>query len=114
MIYKIVGREAWRAACRDGTYRGSVDDVRDGFIHFSAAHQLRGTAAKHFRGVTDLLLVAVDEATLGDALIWEKSRDGNLFPHLYDFLPTANAVWEKPLMLDDDDVPVIPEDVAAC
>jgi uncharacterized protein (DUF952 family) len=114
MIFKIVEREAWRAACRDGLYRGSADDVRDGFIHLSAAHQVRGTAAKHFKGVADLLLIAVDETALGNTLVWEKSRGGDLFPHLYDFLPTARALWEKPLTLDGEGVPIIPADVAAC
>jgi uncharacterized protein (DUF952 family) len=113
MIFKIVEREAWRAACRDGIYRGSANDLRDGFIHFSAAHQVRGTAAKHFKGIQDLLLVAVDDAALGPALVWEPSRGGDLFPHLYDFLPTARALWEKPLALDGEGVPVIPEDVPA-
>lgn len=112
MIFKIVEREAWRAACLAGTYAGSADDVRDGFIHFSAAHQLRGTAVKHFKAIANLLLVAVDERALGAALVWEPSRGGDLFPHLYDALPTALAVWEKPLPLDSDGVPVVPGDVA--
>lgn len=113
MIFKIVDRKTWREACCDGIYRGSADDTRDGFIHFSAADQVRGTAAKHFQGIADLLLVAVDEGALGDALVWETSRGGALFPHLYGFLPTTSAIWEKPLALDDEGVPVIPEDVAA-
>lgn len=112
MIFKIVEREEWRAACRTGSYGGSSDDVRDGFIHFSAAHQLRGTAAKHFQGVRDLLLVAVDDAALGAALVWEASRGGDLFPHLYDVLPTELALWEKPLPLGADQVPVLPDEVA--
>lgn len=113
MIFKIVDREEWQTACREGIYRGSAHDVRDGFIHFSAAHQVRETAAKHFRGARDLLLVAVDEMALGDALVWEASRGGDLFPHLYHFFPTARALWERPLTLDGDGIPVIPEDVVA-
>jgi uncharacterized protein (DUF952 family) len=112
MIFKIVDRNAWNTACREGIYRGSVHDVRDGFIHFSAAHQVRATAAKHFKGAQDLLLVAVDETALGDTLVWEASRGGDLFPHLYAFFPTACALWERPLAIDDDGVPIIPEDVA--
>lgn len=114
MIFKIVERDAWRAACRDGFFRGSAHDLRDGFIHFSVAHQVRGTAAKHFKGVVDLLLVAIDDAALGNALVWETARGGELFPHLYEPLPTALARWEKPLELNSEGVPVIPEDVAAC
>lgn len=113
MIFKIVECDAWRSACRDGTYRGSADDLRDGFIHLSAAQQLRGTAAKHFMGIEGLLLVAIDEAALGEALMWEPSRNGEAFPHFYGALPTASALWERPLALDDRGVPVIPEDVAA-
>jgi uncharacterized protein (DUF952 family) len=114
MIFKIVDREAWRTACRDGLFRGSAHDVRDGFIHFSTAQQVCGTAAKHFKGVVDLLLVAIDDAALGSALVWEPARGGELFPHLYEPLPTAYALWEKPLELDGEGVPVIPEDLAAC
>jgi uncharacterized protein (DUF952 family) len=114
MIFKIVEREAWRAACLDGFFRGSAHDLRDGFIHFSAAHQVLGTAVKHFKGIADLLLVAIDDAALGNALVWEPSRGGELFPHLYEPLPTARALWEKPLELDSDGIPLIPKDLAAC
>ncbi|WP_295555669.1 DUF952 domain-containing protein [uncultured Hyphomicrobium sp.] len=112
MIFKIVERKAWREACLKGAYDGSADDARDGFIHFSAAHQVRGTAAKHFKGIDDLLLVAIDESALGAALVWEPSRGGDLFPHLYAALPTSLVLWEKPLDLDDGGVPIVPEDDA--
>jgi uncharacterized protein (DUF952 family) len=111
MIFKIVDRAAWDAACQDGAYRGSADDIRDGFIHLSAAHQVRGTAAKHFKGVADLLLIAFDETALGETLAWEASRGGDLFPHLYGLLTTAHALWTRPLPLDGEGVPIIPEDV---
>lgn len=109
MIFKIVGRSAWAAACRDGVYRGSPDDQRDGFIHFSAPDQVKGTAAKHFRGQADLLLVAFDEKDFGDALKWEPSRGGALFPHLYGTVSTKLALWEKSMPLGEDGVPAIPE-----
>jgi uncharacterized protein (DUF952 family) len=112
MIFKIVDRDAWSSACRAGIYRGSPDDLRDGFIHFSAPAQLSGTAAKHFRGQSDLVLVAFDEIALGDALVWEPSRGGDLFPHLYGTVSTNLAIWEKPLILGEDGVPEIPEDLA--
>lgn len=111
MILKILERDAWRSACRDGHYHGSPDDVRDGFIHFSAPHQVAATAAKYFSGKANHVLIAFDAAALGDALKWEPSRGGDLFPHLYGPLPTALALWERPLELADDGRPVIPEDV---
>jgi uncharacterized protein (DUF952 family) len=82
-IYKICSASAWREAERHGAYRGSADDARDGFIHFSAALQVAATARKHFFGQKALLLIEVDAAALGDALRWERSRNGELFPHLY-------------------------------
>jgi uncharacterized protein (DUF952 family) len=114
MIFKLVAGEEWSAACEEGIFHGSCDDVRDGFIHFSAPHQVRETAARHFKGVHGLLLVACDEAALGAALRWERSRGGDLFPHLYGPLPTALALWSKPLAPGDDGAPDIPADILAC
>jgi uncharacterized protein (DUF952 family) len=82
-IYKICPASAWREAERQGVYRGSADDARDGYIHFSTAAQVAETARKHFFGQKGLFLVEVDGAALGDALRWERSRNDDLFPHLY-------------------------------
>jgi uncharacterized protein (DUF952 family) len=82
-IYKICPASAWREAERQGVYRGSADDLRDGFIHFSAASQVAATASKHFFGQTGLFLIEVDADALGDRLRWEPSRNDELFPHLY-------------------------------
>jgi uncharacterized protein (DUF952 family) len=82
-IYKICPASAWREAERRGVYRGSADDARDGFIHFSLPSQVAETARKHFSGQTGLFLVAVDADALGEALRWERSRNDELFPHLY-------------------------------
>ena len=82
-IYKICPASAWREAERRGTFRGSADDLRDGFIHFSTGPQLAETARKHFFGQTGLFLIAVDADALGDSLRWEPSRNDELFPHLY-------------------------------
>jgi uncharacterized protein (DUF952 family) len=83
IIYKICPASAWREAERHGVFRGSADDLRDGFIHFSAASQVGETARKHFFGQAGLFLVAVDADVLGDSLRFEPSRNGELFPHLY-------------------------------
>ena len=96
-IYKICEGKAWRDAERAGLYRGSALDLRDGFIHFSTAGQVAETAAKHFAGQTDLMLVAVDDEALAPTLKWETSRGGALFPHLYAALPTSAVRWARPL-----------------
>jgi uncharacterized protein (DUF952 family) len=96
-IYKICQRPAWEEAEAAGHYAGSDADRDDGFIHFSIATQLPGTAAKHFAGLRDLMLVAVDGGALGDALKWEPSRGGELFPHLYAALSLSAVLWARPL-----------------
>jgi uncharacterized protein (DUF952 family) len=97
MIYKICETAFWREAERAGIFRGAGIDARDGFIHFSTAAQAAETAAKHFAGMTDLTLIAVDAEALGSALKWEVSRGGDLFPHLYGALPLRAVLWAKPL-----------------
>jgi uncharacterized protein (DUF952 family) len=96
-IYKICPALLWREAERNGVFRGSNDDLRDGFIHFSTAAQVAATAAKHFAGQRDLLLLHVDAARLGDALKWEPSRGSALFPHLYGTLAISAVTRVDPL-----------------
>jgi len=108
-IYKICDAAVWRDAEAAGTFRGAGIDMRDGYIHFSTASQVKETAARHFAGVADLLLVAVDVGRLGAALRWERARNDALFPHLYDELPTASVLWVKPLPLAADGQHVFPE-----
>jgi uncharacterized protein (DUF952 family) len=107
-IYKICETAQWAQAERDRAFRGSAVDLADGYIHFSTAAQVADTAAKHFAGMPDLVLVAVDAEGLGGALKWEKSRGGALFPHLYGSLPTTAVRWVQALLLDCDGRHVLP------
>ncbi len=113
-VYKILTLADWQGACATGTYGGSRDDLRDGFIHLSAAHQVAATAARHFRGIDGLVLVALDAGRLGAGLKWEPSRGGDLFPHFHGPLPVSAAVWSKPLELGPDGVPVMPVGIEKC
>jgi uncharacterized protein (DUF952 family) len=99
MIYKICPASAWREAERQGVFRGSPVDLRDGFIHFSTADQIAESARRHRAEQAGLLLLAVESARLGDRLKWEKSRGGALFPHLYGALDPAEVAWVEPLPL---------------
>lgn len=109
LIYKICPAPAWREAERRGTFTGSADDARDGFIHFSTAAQVGGTLARHFHGQADLFLIAVEAEPLGDALKWEASRGGELFPHLYARLDPHAAQEVIALKLRGDGSHMIPE-----
>ena len=102
IIYKICPLPLWREAEQAGRFTGAPVDVADGFIHFSTAIQARETARKHFAGQADLLLVAVDGARLGDALKYEPSRGGALFPHLYGPLGLDAVLWVRALPLGGD------------
>jgi uncharacterized protein (DUF952 family) len=107
-IYKICDAAAWRAAELAGEFAGAPVDLADGYIHFSIADQVAETAAKHFAGQRDLVLVTVDGDSLGAALKWEPSRGGALFPHLYGKLPLTAVRWVKPLPLGPDGRHVFP------
>jgi uncharacterized protein (DUF952 family) len=108
-IYKICPNALWSEAERAGVFRGPPVDARDGFIHFSSATQVRDTATRYFAGAEDLMLIAVDADALGDALKWEVSRGGDLFPHLYGELPLVAVLWVRPLPLGIDQQHVFPE-----
>lgn len=108
-IYKILADAAYEAAKSEGCFVGTSDDLRDGFIHLSAAHQVPATLSKHYAGQEDLLLLAVDPDTLGPDLKWEESRGGDLFPHLYAPLPLRAILSAEPLRLDDDNTHILPD-----
>lgn len=108
LIYHMCRRAEWQAAQSAGAYGGSSQDRADGFIHFSTAAQLEGSAAKHRAGQNDLVLIAVDPATLDGALKWEPARGGALFPHLYGALPIDKVRWVRALALGSDGRHVFP------
>ena len=111
LVYKICPRSLWQEAERLGRFTGAPVDRADGFIHFSTAEQAAETAARHFAGQDDLLLVAVEVETLGDALRFEPSRGGALFPHLYGDLPLRAVRSVSDLPLEADGRHVFPEGI---
>lgn len=108
LIYKIVSRTEWAAAEDVGAFAGSAVDLEDGYIHFSTVDQVAETAAKHFSGQEDLLLVVVSEDKLGDSVRWEESRGGQLFPHLYGELPVGVVDEVSEFPLGPDGVHIMP------
>ena len=100
LIYKILRSDEWATLQDAGQTQGAPIDVADGYVHFSTAAQAGETASKWFAGVEDLWLLAYDADNLGDALKWEPSRGGDLFPHLYRDLHLDEAKWAVPLPWD--------------
>lgn len=104
-VYKIVEADAWAAAERAGRFDGAEIDRADGYIHLSTARQAPETARRHFAGREGLLVVGFEAVDLGEALKWEPSRGGDLFPHLYGALDPRLAISRAELPLNGDGWP---------
>ncbi|MEM8799048.1 MAG: DUF952 domain-containing protein [Pseudomonadota bacterium] len=113
VIYKLLSRNEWREAKAAGVYVGSADDLRDGFIHFSTAEQVKATFAKYFSKRAEILLaeISVDALTAAH-LKWEPSRGGDLFPHLYSdlALKAVTGIWS--VAESPNDPPKWPDHIA--
>jgi uncharacterized protein (DUF952 family) len=112
LIYKICPEALWREAEATGRFDGAPVDLADGYIHFSTGGQVRETAARHFAGQRDLLLIAIDDDRLGQTLRYVASRGGALFPHLHGPLDPKAARWIMTLPQGADGAHRFPEDVA--
>lgn len=102
LAYKILSQADWQLTLAEGRYDGSPVDQADGYIHLSTEAQLPGTAARHYAGQDSLMLVEVRLGDLGDDLVWEPSRGGDLFPHIYGPLPLRATGMARPLSVTDD------------
>lgn len=98
LIYKIFRGSEWDEMQANGTTAGSPIDVVDGFVHFSGPETVAATAALYFADMDDLWLIAVEADGL-EKLVWDTSRGGAAFPHLYRPFDMADVVWARPLPL---------------
>ncbi|MEC9091716.1 MAG: DUF952 domain-containing protein [Planctomycetota bacterium] len=101
-VYKILTNAEWADFQSAGSFEGSPVDLEDGYLHFSAADQVAETAEKHFSGQQGLWLVAVQADPKNPHWKWEKSRNGALFPHLYESLAIHNVVSATPIATGAD------------
>ena len=101
-IYKVIPKEEWQEAKKAGIYLGSSMDLKDGYIHFSEQQQIKGTLFKHFKGISNLILLKVETINL-ESLLWEQASDGNMFPHLYSSLKTSNVIQEFEIKLENQE-----------
>lgn len=108
LIYKILTADQWAELDGSGRFDGAPIDLADGYIHASTAEQAQETAEKHFAGQTGLMVAALDTATYGEDLVWEVSRGGAKFPHVYNRpLLRSEVLWAKPIP-EQDGVPQVP------
>jgi uncharacterized protein (DUF952 family) len=104
-VYKILPRDEWESARAAGVFRGASVDIADGYIHLSTAAQAPETARRHFAGQADLVLLELETDDFGDAIRWEPSRGGELFPHLYGTLDPTRVGVVRDAPLDGSGVP---------
>ena len=107
-IFKIIHKDEWQKVKESGAYSGSSKDIKDGFIHFSAEEQVKGTLEKYYSKQENLILLKVETLKL-DHLIWEQASDGNMFPHLYSSLDLSNVVDEFEINLTDNGIHELPD-----
>jgi uncharacterized protein (DUF952 family) len=112
VVYKIMNEAQWADFKMSGLFAGASIDLTDGYIHLSTESQMRETAARHFSGQGDLVLIAVAASGFGGSLKYESSRGGGMFPHLYGQLKLKDTLWAKPLPLGADGLHVFPETAA--
>ena len=109
-LYKVCSQRSWSQALQTGELPISGADARDGYVHLSAAHQVRGTLERHFAGQPDLVLLVILPSRLpAGALRWEPSRNGELFPHLYAELRAELVLEALALSLDDQQRHSLPQ-----
>jgi len=108
-VYKVASRAAFDAGTATGTFPGMPVDHADGYVHFSTAAQLAETIRLYFAGQADVVLFAVRTADLSPPLVWEPSRRGDLFPHLYGTLPMTAVGDHIVLAIPADGRVTLPE-----
>ena len=108
-IYKICPKKDWEIAEKNGVFIGSGIDLIDNFIHFSTSKQVKETARLHFNGVQNLRLIKVKSDNLN--IKWEISRNGQLFPHLYNKLLLSDVLSVYHLELDNNNNHIFPSEL---
>ena len=107
-VFKIIEKEEWQNAKQTGTYNGSDNDKKDGYIHFSEEDQVPETLKKHYPNKENLILLKVNAFKL-EHLLWEQASNGDMYPHLYSPLDIKNVEDEFELSLNDDGTHKLPE-----
>ena len=74
----------------------------EGFVHCSFGRQVPGTLHLHFPEASEVTLLRLNPTALGSRLKLEASRGGELFPHVYGDIESADVVGQVRLRRRDD------------
>ena len=102
-LFHLITPAAWDAALAAGEYRPpSLAD--EGFVHFSRAEQVEGTANFLYTDVPDMVVLEIDPDRLGglEVVVEQAPGTGQSFPHVYGPIPTAAAGAVHAIARDDD------------
>ncbi|NJR12704.1 DUF952 domain-containing protein, partial [bacterium] len=108
MIYHITTHAAWRHAVENGLYT-APSLTTEGFIHCSTREQVIPVGNAFYRDTPDCVLLAIDDAQIASALVWEAPAhpDGTpavpteaKFPHVYAPIPMSAVVQISPFTRD--------------
>lgn len=90
MIFHLTSQQEWQQASVTGKYVPASLQT-EGFIHLSSFGQILNVANSFYKSVEGAVLLALDDAQLGEELKWE-GVDGLEFPHLYRPIQVAEVV----------------------
>jgi len=122
-IFKIFRINEWTEFQRTAVFKGSPDDLRDGFIHFSTEDYLLGTLARYFKMDHSLIIAQAKNDGWGDMMKWEVARGQAMFPHLYGHLypddilkvwrlsRTGTEPWDISQISNDLNISFAPSDI---
>ena len=106
-VFKICEKEEWENLKNNDFFEGSKIDQIDGFIHLSTSEQVKETLKKHFTSKNKLYLLEINADDL--ELVWEVSRNNQLFPHLYEPLPLGTITKIYRVFMDINGNHIIPK-----
>ena len=108
-VFKVCEENDWESTKNSDFFVGSKTDRSDGFIHFSTSEQLKETLEKHFKSKSSLYLLEVETEAL--EIVWEISRNNQLFPHLYEPLPLSMVTKVYRIFTDAKGMHIIPKHI---
>ena len=90
-VYRILNPEEWIDFKKKKVFYGNDLDKKSGYIHLSHKKQLKKTIEIYFQK-KKIVILKINTKELKEKLIWETSRGGEKFPHLYDRLTLESVV----------------------
>lgn len=100
-FYHITIPENWDKYQNENYYEAESLHT-EGFIHGSYGEQLDQTLSLYYNGISKVILLEIEPSALTSKLIIEKSRDGNLFPHIYGVINKSAIVNVEERILQND------------